>query len=768
MNRRYRKTIIAGNWKMNKTASETKKFAEELKALLPKAKWCDIVVCVPSVDIAAAIKGFKDARVSVGAQNVFYEKNGAYTGEVSADMLKDLGVKYVIIGHSERRQYFGETDLTVNRKVLSALEAGLHPIICVGETLEQRELGITMELIALQVKSALAGVPAEKLRKCVIAYEPVWAIGTGKTATAEQAAEVCTFIRTTVRHLYGARIARSITIQYGGSMKPANAAELLAQPDIDGGLIGGASLNPEDFIAIINAANQGCAFPRRNGMNKTPTTLIIMDGFGIAPPADDNAVTLAKTPVLDKLFQEYAHTTLSASGLDVGLPAGQMGNSEVGHTNIGGGRVVFQDLPRISRAIEDGSFFKNEAYNQAMDNCLEKGTSLHLCGLLSDGGVHSHIEHLFALLQMAKDKGLTKVYVHCFLDGRDVSPTSGKGFVQALADKCAQLGIGKIATVMGRYYAMDRDKRWERVQMAYDAMVYGEGRRSDDPVAAVAESYANNITDEFMEPVVVDGDGTISDNDSIIFFNYRPDRAREITRAIVDPDFDGFAREFFPTTYVCNTEYDASMPNVLVAWPRIAVKNGLGEYLSRMGMTQLRIAETEKYAHVTFFFNGGVETQYPGEDRVLVPSPKVATYDLQPEMSAFEVCDKCVERIESGAYDVIILNFANCDMVGHTGVLEAAIKAVETVDICVGKVVDATLKMGGIAMVTADHGNAEDMKQPDGSPMTAHTTNLVPFILCGAGTELRPGRLADIAPTILDVMGLACPEEMDGKTLIVK
>ena len=488
-------------------------------------------------------------------------------------------------------------------------------------------------------------------------------------------------------------------------------------------------------------------------MNKTPTTLIIMDGFGLAPAAADNAVSLANTPVLDKLFREYAHTTLSASGLDVGLPAGQMGNSEVGHTNIGGGRVVFQDLPRISRAIEDGSFFKNEAYNKAMDDCLKNDSSLHLYGLLSDGGVHSHIDHLFALLQMARDKGLTKVYVHCFLDGRDVSPTSGKGFVQELQDKCAQIGVGKIATVMGRYYAMDRDKRWERVQMAYDAMVYGEGHRNSDPVAAVAESYANGVTDEFVEPVVIDPDGTISDNDSIIFFNYRPDRAREIT---------------FPTTYVCNTEYDASMPNVRVAWPRIAVKNGLGEYLSSMGMTQLRIAETEKYAHVTFFFNGGVEKQYPGEDRVLVPSPKVATYDLQPEMSAFEVCDKCVERIESGAYDVIILNFANCDMVGHTGVLEAAIKAVETVDTCVGRVVDATLKMGGIAMVTADHGNAEDMKQPDGSPMTAHTTNLVPFILCGAGTELRPGRLADIAPTILDVMGLACPEEMDGKTLIVK
>ena len=503
-------------------------------------------------------------------------------------------------------------------------------------------------------------------------------------------------------------------------------------------------------------------------MNKTPTTLIIMDGFGLAPAADDNAVTLAKTPVLDGLFRDYAHTTLSASGLDVGLPAGQMGNSEVGHTNIGGGRVVFQDLPRITRAIGDGSFFRNEAYNTAMDNCLKNDASLHLYGLLSDGGVHSHIDHLFALLQMAKDKGLQKVYIHCFLDGRDVSPTSGKGFVQALSDKCAALGVGKIATVMGRYYAMDRDKRWERVQMAYDAMVYGEGIHNEDPVDAVAQSYANGVTDEFVEPVVCDSDGTISDNDSVIFFNYRPDRAREITRAIVDPDFDGFQREYFPTTYVCSTEYDASMPNVLVAWPRVAVKNGLGEYLSSMGMTQLRIAETEKYAHVTFFFNGGVEKQYPGEDRVLVASPKVATYDLQPEMSAVEVCDKCVERIESGAYDVIILNFANCDMVGHTGVLEAAIKAVETVDACVGRVVEATLKMGGIAMVTADHGNAEDMKQPDGSPMTAHTTNPVPFILCGAGTQLRTGRLADIAPTILDVMGLACPEEMDGKTLIVK
>ncbi len=404
-----------------------------------------------------------------------------------------------------------------------------------------------------------------------------------------------------------------------------------------------------------------------------------------------------------------------------------------------------------------------------MDACLEKGTALHLYGLLSNGGVHSTVEHVWALLKMAGIKGLKRVYLHCFLDGRDVSPTSGADFVAEAQKKCAELGVGKIATVMGRYYAMDRDKRWDRLERAYDAMVYGEGIQNPDPVAAIRESYQNGVTDEFVEPVVCDKEGTISDNDAIIFFNYRPDRAREITRAFVDPAFDGFQREYFPVTYVCNTEYDATMPNVLVAFPRIMIHNGLGEYLSKLGLTQLRIAETEKYAHVTFFFNGGVEAPYPGEDRVLVASPKVATYDLQPEMSAYEVTEKCVERIESGAYDVIILNFANCDMVGHTGNYDAAVKAVETVDECVGRVVDATLKMGGIAMITADHGNAEQMLQSDGvSPMTAHTTNPVPFILCGAGNELREGRLADIAPTILDVMGLEKPEEMDGQSLILR
>ena len=503
-------------------------------------------------------------------------------------------------------------------------------------------------------------------------------------------------------------------------------------------------------------------------MNKTPTTLIIMDGFGLRSESEGNAVTHASTPVLDGLLATCAHTTLSASGLDVGLPDGQMGNSEVGHTNIGGGRVVYQDLPRITRAVEDGSFFENEAYVAAMDACKAGGNTLHLYGLLSDGGVHSHNTHLWALLEMAKRRGLEKVYIHAFLDGRDVSPTSGKDFVAEAVEKCAEIGVGKIATVMGRYYAMDRDKRWDRVEQAYDAMVYGQGVQNPDPVDAVAKSYAAGVTDEFVEPVVCDSEGAISDNDSIIFFNFRPDRAREITRTFVDPDFDGFQREFFPLTYVCTTEYDASMPNVRVAFPRNLVANGLGEYLSKMGMTQLRIAETEKYAHVTFFFNGGVEQVFPGEDRCLINSPKVATYDLQPEMSAYQVTEEAVKRIESGNYDVIILNFANCDMVGHTGVYDAACKAVATVDECVGKVVDATSKMGGVSMITADHGNAERMVDTDGSPFTAHTTNLVPFYIVGASVKLRDGRLADIAPTMLDLMGLEKPAEMDGETLIQK
>ena len=502
---------------------------------------------------------------------------------------------------------------------------------------------------------------------------------------------------------------------------------------------------------------------------KTPTTLIIMDGFGTGAQSAGNAIANAPTPNLDRIFAECPGCRLSASGLDVGLPEGQMGNSEVGHTNIGAGRVVFQDLPHISRDIQSGEFFKNTAYTEAMENCREWGSALHLMGLLSDGGVHSHITHLFALLQMAREQGIEKVYVHCFLDGRDVPPTSGKHFVEQLQAKLQQLGVGQIATVMGRYYAMDRDKRWDRLQRAYDAMVCGQAPYEPDPAAAVQKSYDAGVTDEFMEPVGCAKGAQFQDNDSVIFFNFRPDRAREITRTMVDEDFTDVQRTtgFVPVHFVCTTEYDATMPNVTVAYPRQKLENIFGEYISKLGLTQLRIAETEKYAHVTFFFNGGVEQVFPGEDRVLIASPKVATYDLKPEMSAYEVMEEAVRRILSGAYDVIILNFANCDMVGHTGIYEAACKAVTTVDECVAKVVEATSKMGGISLITADHGNAERMIDTDGEPFTAHTTNPVPFYIVGANVRLRDGRLADIAPTMLDLMGLEKPAEMDGETLIV-
>ena len=502
---------------------------------------------------------------------------------------------------------------------------------------------------------------------------------------------------------------------------------------------------------------------------KTPTILIIMDGFGLRGSDMGNAVHAAKTPVLDKLFAENPCSRLSASGLDVGLPAGQMGNSEVGHTNIGAGRVVFQDLPKITKAIDDGDFFRNPAYVKAMTAAKEAGKAVHIMGLTSDGGVHSHIEHMKAAVKMAHQLGCEKIYVHCFLDGRDVPPTSGKGYVAEMQQVCQQYGA-QIVTLSGRYYAMDRDTNWDRVEKAYSAMVYGESAEFNaDPVDAVQKSYDAGVTDEFLIPVVCTRDACISEGDACIFMNFRPDRAREITRTLVDPNFEGFQRRrgFFDTHFVCTTSYDATMPNVEVAFPKESLHNIFGQYISDSGLTQLRIAETEKYAHVTFFFNGGVEQTFPGEDRCLVASPKVATYDLQPEMSAYEVCDKCVERIKSGKYDVIILNYANCDMVGHTGVFEAAVKAVETVDECVGRTVDAIREMGGIALITADHGNAEQMLQEDGkSPFTAHTTNLVPFCIVGADVKLRDGRLADIAPTMLDLMGLEKPVEMTGESLI--
>lgn len=504
---------------------------------------------------------------------------------------------------------------------------------------------------------------------------------------------------------------------------------------------------------------------------KKPLALIILDGFGYRKDDYGNAITAAKTPNLDKLFAAYPHTLIGASGMDVGLPDGQMGNSEVGHTNIGAGRVVYQELTRITKAIMEGTFFENAALKGAMENAKSNNTALHLMGLCSDGGVHSHNTHLYGLLEMAKKYGLSKVYVHCFMDGRDVPPTSGRDFIAALEQKMNELGVGKIATVMGRYYAMDRDNRWDRVERAYNAIVLGQGASNASAVDAMEKSYGAEVTDEFVEPVVCLPGAELRDNDSIVFFNFRPDRARELTRTFVDDAFDGFVRQGGrrQVYYVCMTQYDASMPNVHVAFKPENLDNTFGQYISEKGLIQLRIAETEKYAHVTFFFNGGVETPYEGEDRALIPSPKVATYDMQPEMSAYLVTDEVVKRVESGKYDVIILNYANCDMVGHTGVFDAAKQAVEAVDTCVGRTVDAILKMDGKVLLTADHGNADQMYEQDGSPFTAHTTNPVPLLAihCGEGVKLREdGRLADLAPTMLKLLRLPQPAEMSGKPLI--
>ena len=505
---------------------------------------------------------------------------------------------------------------------------------------------------------------------------------------------------------------------------------------------------------------------------KKPLVLMILDGFGIAPK-EGNAIEAARTPNLDKLFSQNPLTQIGASGLDVGLPDGQMGNSEVGHTNIGAGRIVYQELTRITKSIQDGDFFQNEAFLSAIENVKKNHSALHLMGLLSDGGVHSHNTHLYGLLELAKKNDIENVYVHCFMDGRDVPPSSGKDYVAQLIEKMKEIGVGQIATVMGRYYAMDRDNRWERVEKAYAAMVYGEGEKAACGLCAMQNSYDNGVTDEFVVPTVIDGAQPIQPNDSVIFFNFRPDRAREITRAFCCDDFTGFAREKrIQTTYVCFTDYDETIPNKEVAFHKVAITNTFGEFLAAHGLKQARIAETEKYAHVTFFFNGGVEEPNEGEDRILVKSPKVATSDLKPEMSAPEVCEKLVDAIKSQKYDVIIINFANPDMVGHTGVEKAAIAAVETVDSCVGKAVAAIKEVNGQMFICADHGNAEQLIDYEtGAPFTAHTTNPVPFILVNADpsyTLREGGCLADIAPTLIELMGMEQPKEMTGKSLLIK
>ncbi|PJJ29524.1 2,3-bisphosphoglycerate-independent phosphoglycerate mutase [Lacrimispora celerecrescens] len=512
-------------------------------------------------------------------------------------------------------------------------------------------------------------------------------------------------------------------------------------------------------------------------MSRKPIVLMILDGYGLNDNCDHNAVCEGKTPIMDQLMSQYPFVKGNASGLAVGLPDGQMGNSEVGHLNMGAGRIVYQELTRITKSIEDGDFFEVAEFLQAVENCKKTGTALHMWGLVSDGGVHSHNTHIYGLLELAKRNGLDKVYVHCFLDGRDTPPASGKSFVEALEAKMKEIGVGKVASVMGRYYAMDRDNRWDRVERAYNALTKGEGNLAESAAAGIQASYDKGVNDEFVEPFVVTEDGkalaTVKDGDSVIFFNFRPDRAREITRAFCDDEFKGFPREKrLNLTYVCFTDYDETIKNKLVAFKKESITNTFGEFLAQNNMTQARIAETEKYAHVTFFFNGGVEEPNKGEDRILIPSPKVATYDLQPEMSAPIVCDKLVEAIKSGKYDCVIINFANPDMVGHTGIEDAAIKAIETVDTCVGRTVEAIKETDGILFICADHGNAEQLLDYEtGEPFTAHTTNPVPFVLVNADPayKLREGGcLADIAPTLIELMGLKQPKEMTGKSLLVK
>lgn len=511
-------------------------------------------------------------------------------------------------------------------------------------------------------------------------------------------------------------------------------------------------------------------------MNKKLTMLMILDGFGENPNNEGNAVNLAKKPNIDKLRKICPVSHIDASGAAVGLPDGQMGNSEVGHTNIGAGRIVYQKLTKITKSIEDGDFFSIPEFTEAIENVKKNNSKLHIMGLLSDGGVHSHQRHLYGLLELAKRKGLdNNVFIHAFMDGRDTLPASGEGYIQELQEKMKEKGVGKIATLSGRYYAMDRDKRWDRVEKAYNALVRGEGVLAKDPIQAIEESYQQEIFDEFVVPTVITDANDqplakIESGDSVIFFNFRPDRARQLTRAIVDDKFDGFKTDKLDIDFVCMTEYDDTMPNVKIAFKPEELTNTFGEVVSKLGKKQLRIAETEKYAHVTFFFNGGREEPYPGEDRILVNSPKVATYDLQPEMSAYEVTEKVVEAINSEKYDTIILNFANTDMVGHTGNIDAAIKAVEAVDKCVGEIVEAVQKQNGVLLITADHGNAEQMiDYQTGEPLTSHTTNLVPLILVGMeNVELKDGRLCDLTPTMLDIMEEQKPKEMTGESLLIR
>ena len=701
--------LIAGNWKMFKGPEATRAFCEAFEA----PDGVEAVLCPPFVSLPAAV----ERGHTIFAQNVHWADEGAFTGEVSAPMLLELGVSGAIVGHSERRQYFGETDETVARRVAAALGHGLRVIACVGETLEERESGQMDLVLRLQVEAIADAAGAHE--GLVIAYEPVWAIGTGQMATPGPGAR-------------GARVHQEPARRAGALRRLGQARERRGAA-----LPGRRGRRPRRRRLPRRGIVHGALPDRRQ-----PVVLVILDGWGCAPPGPGNAVELAETPVFDRLWAEYPHTTIKASGEAVGLPPGQMGNSEVGHLTIGSGRVLDQDLQRVNRAIADGSFFENPALKAAFD----RGGDVHLLGLVSHGGVHSHIEHLQALLRFAPER----TWIHAFTDGRDVSP-------HAAEHDLAELPAERIATVSGRYYAMDRDQRWERTQKAFDAIVEGEGEHADDPVAAVRASYERGITDEFIEPTVLDGRPRLGRDDAAIFFNFRPDRARQLTKLLLEAGID-------VTTM---TRYSDEL-DTHVAFGEQQVDETLAEVLAEHGLRQLHAAETEKYAHVTYFFNGGSEEEWPGETRLLVPSPReVGTYDKQPEMSAEEVAARFCEELERGGYSFAVVNFANPDMVGHTGVIPAVVKAVETTDACLGRVVETVERLGGVALITADHGNAEQMLEADGkSPHTAHTSNLVPLVVTDPDARLRDdGELSDLAPTVLAYLGLRKPLQMAGENL---
>ncbi|MFV0246407.1 MAG: 2,3-bisphosphoglycerate-independent phosphoglycerate mutase [Mycoplasmatales bacterium] len=763
-----KRQVIAGNWKMNKDLDSALDFIKNVK--LDELD-NEVMIFAPSIFLSELHKNNKTS-VQIGAQNIHQEDSGAFTGEVSVEQIKSVGINLTLIGHSERRQFFNESDKVVNAKLKKALENDIRAIVCVGEQKIERESNLTNQVLESQIKEAFKDISKEDFSKIIVAYEPVWAIGTGLSASDQDANDACKYIRNLVKDLYDQEVAQELVIQYGGSVKPDTITNLLKQSDIDGALIGGASLEVDSFNELINTAG----FDKEDNSHDGPVLLAIMDGVGIRSEEHGNAVMQANTPYLDKLVEDYPHSKLYADGLNVGLPDGQIGNSEVGHLNIGAGRVVNQVLVKVNKEIESNIFKDHVEIIESIQNCKANNKALHLMGLVSDGGVHSHINHLFALLDIAKNNGLEEVYVHAFLDGRDVDPKSGIHFIKQLSDKLDSLSLPPIASISGRYYAMDRDKRFERVELAYNAVVNAVSEYSfDNAFDYVEQSYSKEEYDEFVKPAVDSNlNKKIEDNESVIFFNFRPDRAIQLSAVLTNDKYDA-PGVFKPINRPNNLNFvslvkysDDVLSNIIIKKEEIV--NTLGDVISNNGLKQLRIAETEKYAHVTFFFDGGVDKEIEGSKRILINSPKVATYDLQPEMSAFELTDTLLKELDTNHYDLIVLNFANPDMVGHTGKLEETKIALQTVDTCLSKVVSKVQEQNGSAIIVADHGNSEIEVNDDGSPHTAHTTNPVPLIVVNKDIEIKQGKyaLGDIAPSILTLLNIEQPNEMTGSSFILK